>query len=62
MERVEIRLKAMGCPKLNIQVRSSNRDVLKFYERLGNKVDETVSLGKRLIRDDSGGSPWPLES
>jgi ribosomal protein S18 acetylase RimI-like enzyme len=53
MERIETQLRAMGCPKLNIQVRSSNSGVLKFYERLGYKVDEAISLGKRLIRDDS---------
>jgi ribosomal protein S18 acetylase RimI-like enzyme len=51
MERAEAGLKAMGCPKLNIQVRTSNAEVLKFYERLGYARDETVSLGKRLIPD-----------
>jgi ribosomal protein S18 acetylase RimI-like enzyme len=52
MDRVEAQLKKMGCPKLNIQVRSSNAEVLAFYERLGYRQDETVSLGKRLISDD----------
>ena len=41
-----------GCPKLNIQVRASNSDVLAFYESLGYVVDAAVSLGKRLIPDD----------
>jgi len=52
MERAEQDLKAMGCPKLNIQVRTSNAEVLKFYERLGYTRDETVTLGKRLIPDE----------
>ena len=52
MERAEQGLKAMGCPKLNIQVRTSNAEVLKFYERLGYARDETVALGKRLIADE----------
>jgi ribosomal protein S18 acetylase RimI-like enzyme len=51
MQRVEADLKAMGCPKLNMQVRSSNGAVLAFYERLGYSQDQTVSLGKRLIAD-----------
>ena len=51
MEELESRLKAMGCPKLNIQVRESNTDVLRFYEALGYSNDKVVSLGKRLIPD-----------
>ena len=41
-----------GCPKLNLLVRSSNAEVIEFYRRLGYVQDETVSLGKRLIRDE----------
>ncbi|HTQ77586.1 MAG TPA: GNAT family acetyltransferase [Burkholderiales bacterium] len=52
MHRVEARLKDMGCPKLNIQVRTGNEAVLAFYERLGYAPDRTVSLGKRLIPDE----------
>lgn len=47
----EALLLALGCPKLNLQVRSSNLQVLAFYERLGYRQDEAVSLGKRLIED-----------
>ncbi|MGH9577611.1 MAG: hypothetical protein ACRD3R_09245 [Terriglobales bacterium] len=42
---------ARGCPKLNIQVRASNKDVLEFYRKIGYAPDEAVSLGKRLIPD-----------
>jgi len=52
MERVERDLTAMGCPQLNLQVRTSNKDVLAFYARIGYARDETVSLGKRLIPDE----------
>lgn len=48
MRFAEERLCALGCPKINLQVRGTNRDVLRFYERLGYRVDDTVSLGKRL--------------
>ncbi|MCO5120220.1 MAG: GNAT family acetyltransferase [Burkholderiaceae bacterium] len=51
MDHVEACLKDRGCPKLNLQVRASNHDVLEFYRRLGYAQDEVVSLGKRLIPD-----------
>ncbi|MET0726251.1 MAG: GNAT family acetyltransferase [Leifsonia sp.] len=40
-----------GCPKLNLQVRGSNASAIGFYEAIGYAVDDTVSLGKRLIPD-----------
>jgi ribosomal protein S18 acetylase RimI-like enzyme len=52
MESVERLLMNLGCPKLNVQVRSSNPDVLAFYRALGYAQEEMVSLGKRLIQDD----------
>lgn len=51
MEDLEERLLALGCPKLNLQVRSKNVEVIRFYEALGYQVDACVSLGKRLIPD-----------
>jgi ribosomal protein S18 acetylase RimI-like enzyme len=52
MQRVEKLLLSMGCPKINIQVRPSNAEVLAFYRGMGYAQDEAVSLGKRLIPDD----------
>ncbi len=52
MRHIEERLVAMGCPKLNLQVRATNQAVLEFYRKLGYSVEERVSLGKRLIPDD----------
>ncbi|WP_206044910.1 GNAT family N-acetyltransferase [Oceanococcus atlanticus] len=51
MRAAESALEARGCPKLNIQVRSTNEAVLAFYNKLGYTVDPVVSLGKRLIQD-----------
>lgn len=51
MQKIEDALKAMGCPKLNIVVRSSNDQVLEFYGHLGYTTDDVVSLGRRLIPD-----------
>lgn len=49
MLRAESGLKDIGCPKLNLQVRASNLEVLKFYASLGYAVEERASLGKPLI-------------
>ena len=51
MRHIEGLLTERGCPKLNMQVRTSNSAVLAFYRRLGYAQDEAVSLGKRLIPD-----------
>ncbi len=48
MAVAEEKLQAAGCPKINLQVRGSNQQVIAFYEKLGYQRDETVSLGKRL--------------
>ena len=48
MGEAEARLKALGCPKLNLQVRSSNAEAIVFYERLGYSIEDRASLGKVL--------------
>ncbi|RDK04448.1 GNAT family acetyltransferase [Paraburkholderia lacunae] len=45
---VEKTLTERGCPKLNLQVLSAKADVRAFYEALGYRTDEVISLGKRL--------------
>lgn len=51
MQAAEARLRALGCPKINLQVRSSNLGVIAFYRKIGFSVDDVVSLGKRLVDD-----------
>lgn len=51
MEEAEARLRAAGCPKINLQVRPDNRAAIAFYERLGFAVEGAISLGKRLETD-----------
>ena len=41
----------IGCPKVNLQIRRSNQEVIDFYRRLGYNTDEVVSMGKRLVVD-----------
>jgi ribosomal protein S18 acetylase RimI-like enzyme len=51
MDEAEARLLAYGCPKLNLQIRVDNSAAIRFYEAIGYRVDEVVSMGKRLIED-----------
>lgn len=51
MQAVEAKLLEMGCPKINLLIRSSNVAVKQFYDSLGFHQDEVISLGKRLIPD-----------
>ncbi|RZT62347.1 ribosomal protein S18 acetylase RimI-like enzyme [Microcella alkaliphila] len=50
---VERELAALGCPKVNLQVRTDNEAAVGFYRHLGFAVDEVVSMGKRLISDEA---------
>ncbi|MBI1349249.1 GNAT family acetyltransferase [bacterium] len=51
MAAAEDKLQASGCPKINLQVRSTNAAVIDFYRALGYGIDEVASLGKRLEQD-----------
>jgi ribosomal protein S18 acetylase RimI-like enzyme len=51
MLQVESRIKAKGCPKINLQIRESNIEVQKFYLALGYGNDHVIGLGKRLESD-----------
>ena len=51
MDEAEVRLRAVGCPKINLQIRSSNAEVIAFYRSLGFAVDDSLSMGKRLVED-----------
>jgi ribosomal protein S18 acetylase RimI-like enzyme len=52
MEEAERRLLALGCPKINLLVRSTNQRAMGFYQHIGYLADEVVSFGKRLVSDD----------
>lgn len=51
VREAETLLTQRGCPKLNLQVRTSNAGVIEFYRKLGYAQDDAVSLGRRLIPD-----------
>ena len=48
MGAAEKALADMGCPKLNLQVRTDNTSVVEFYKDAGYAVEDRVSMGKRL--------------
>jgi ribosomal protein S18 acetylase RimI-like enzyme len=52
MDEAERLLRLEGCPKINLQVRTSNTEVLAFYRAIGYLPDDVVSLGKRLEPDN----------
>ncbi|WP_241489379.1 GNAT family acetyltransferase [Leucobacter celer] len=47
----ERRLVAMGCPKVQLMVRTENDAVVAFYDGLGYEVSDVLVSGKRLIQD-----------
>lgn len=51
MDEAEKRLRAEGCPKINLQVRTSNAEAVAFYRAIGYLQDDVLSMGKRLEHD-----------
>jgi ribosomal protein S18 acetylase RimI-like enzyme len=48
IRHAEEALQALGCAKVNLQVRATNAEVVQFYERLGYAAEDRISLGRRL--------------
>ena len=46
VRHVEQALRALGCPKINLQVLGTNSGAVRFYEKLGYSVEERISMGK----------------
>jgi len=57
MEEAERLLREAGCPKINLQIRSTNTEVIAFYKSIGYRVDDVVSMSKRLGADE----PYQVE-
>jgi ribosomal protein S18 acetylase RimI-like enzyme len=51
MSEAERLLREAGCPKINLQVRTTNPTVIHFYRAIGFAVDDVISMGKRLEHD-----------
>ena len=52
MEAAEEQLAAMGCAKVNLQMRDGNEAARGFYEAIGYGQDPVLSYGKRLLADE----------
>ena len=52
MREAERLLTGAGCPKINLQIRTTNASVIAFYEAIGYAQDDVVSFGRRLIADE----------
>jgi ribosomal protein S18 acetylase RimI-like enzyme len=48
VKEAESRLAAMGCVKINLQIRAANSAVATFYANLGYTAEDRISMGKRL--------------
>jgi len=59
VRRAECLLIGMGCPKCNLQVRSSDPEPVAFYESLGFTVEERISMGKELAAAQRSSDPPP---
>lgn len=44
-------LLAKGAPKIDLMVRSTNTEVISFYQSLGYATEPVTVMGKRLIAD-----------
>jgi len=48
VEKAEMKLRKLGCQKINLQVRNSNKSVIAFYKHIGFGDDDVIGMGKRL--------------
>lgn len=48
---VEQRMRQLGCPKINLMIRATNKDASAFYQAIGYDLETSIGLGKRLEPD-----------
>ena len=53
MNKAQEALLERGCPKINLQVRAQNKEALEFYKSIGFSFDDVLSMGKRLVVDET---------
>jgi ribosomal protein S18 acetylase RimI-like enzyme len=49
MIKAEEILREHQCPKINLLVKKSNKQVIDFYKKIGFLEDEVICMGKRLV-------------
>lgn len=55
VQHAERALMARGCLKVNLQIVQGNSAVAAFYQTLGYRVEERISMGKLLQKPDGQG-------
>lgn len=53
VREAEARLRALGCVKINLQIRAANHAVASFYRGLGYDVEEHINMAKLVAVDGS---------
>lgn len=48
VHEAEAHLRALGCGKVNLQVRATNKGAIEVYRRLGYVIEDRVSMGKQV--------------
>ena len=51
MKAAETYLEQFECPKINLQIRAQNHQVIEFYKSIGFLQEDVLNMGKRLITD-----------
>ena len=51
MDNVENKLRELGCPKINLQIREGNDKVFSYYQKLGFVEEKRINMGKSLEED-----------
>ena len=51
MKAAETYLEQFECPKINLQIRAENHQVIGFYKSIGFLQEDVVNMGKSLIPD-----------
>ena len=51
MKAAETYLEQFECPKINLQIRAQNHQVIEFYKSIGFLQEDVINMGKRLIPD-----------
>jgi ribosomal protein S18 acetylase RimI-like enzyme len=52
IDHTESELIKLGCPKVELMVRKTNKNVISFYQSVGYDSDPVTVLSKRLIKDE----------
>ena len=51
MKAAETYMEQFECPKINLQIRAKNHQVIEFYKSIGFLQEDVINMGKRLIPD-----------